>query len=133
MKSIHINLTTTAYKANGRVEKSTNARMTLSKETSFQSLIDFQKEAKKLFNQAVKAVKANVYMRFEIDVLTYKDSNSLILEKIDSWYTNDPNCLGTDDSNKEYIYLSPDTRYTKECWDMCIYSDIIKSLAEAGV
>lgn len=133
MKSIHVNLSTTSYKPNGRVEKTFDTRVYLSKETTFQSLIDFQKEAKKLFNQAVKAVKSGTYMRFEINVLTYKDSHSLILEKIDSWYTNSQDCLGTDDNNKEFIYLSPDTKYTKESWDMCIYPDIIKSLAEAGI
>lgn len=133
MKSIHINLQTTAEKSTGTVEKKLHTYIHFDKETTFEGLQRFRRDAKKIFRQAIKAANAGDTYEYSVTLLIYKNSHELESERCESWFANSEDDVGEDDNGKEYIHLSPDPKYTEDYWDMCMYADVMDSLAEAHV
>jgi hypothetical protein len=129
MKSIHIDLVTES----ATVRKNMHTNVTFDADTTFEALIKFQKEAKKIFRSALKAAEAGNYYEYTLTVLTYKDGTMELLEG-NSWTADSrEDKIGRDDNEKEYIYLLPDGRNENQSWDMCMYADVTSSLAEAHI
>lgn len=133
MKSIHIDLVTESITAFANVRKNMHTNVTFDADTTFEALIKFQKEAKKIFRSALKAEEAGKYYEYTLTVLTYKDGTMELLEG-NSWTADSrENHIGRDDNEKEYIHLLPDGRNENQSWDMCMYADVTSSLAEAHI
>lgn len=115
------------------------ARLTLKGSTTFDEIEEFRRQFANIYKRAKSLLKAyDRWDDFTISVGDYEKSddeysmfgvksagfNSWVL---DSYNQGDPN-------DAEFtLYAEPNTRYTSECWDMLVYSDIIRTLAEAHV
>ncbi len=97
----------------------------------FRGLLEFQKDAKKVFKAACKAAGAGHYVRYEGVVLEHDSSGTLV--NSEAWKNEGYELFYEEDDGKKALYLEPDTRYTRDSWDMVMHSDAIASLAEAGI
>lgn len=136
MKSIHINAEIVTMKnGSNMVKKLMHTNIAFDSDTTFESLLEFQSEARRLFQQVVRAAKAGKTYEYTVTMLKYKNG-TMDLEDTEVWYANSYDGLdnvGTDDNGKEYIHLNPDIPTTASHWDMCMYADVMRSLAEAHI
>ena len=130
-KSIGIYAYITEWKKGERVEKTLEAHTSGRQDWTFRELLEFQKDAKKAFNAVHKAALAGNYVRYDLVVNEYDSDGKLV--NSEAWQAKDDTYFYEDDDRRKAIYLEPDTRYTRDSWDMVMYSDVITSLAEAGI
>ncbi|MBR2197060.1 MAG: hypothetical protein IJ909_01145 [Fibrobacter sp.] len=131
MKSVGIYAYISDWTCNKRVEKDLQAHL-WGRADSFRELLEFQKEAKKVFNAAYKASKAGQYVRYDVVVMEYADDGKTV-KNSEVWKNEGYELFYEEDDGKKAVYLEPDTRYTRETWDMVLHADVVGSLAEAGV
>lgn len=134
-RTISISLSYTKYDRTGFVTVNRYAGVTLSHNTCLQFLQEFSKDAKKIWKEAVNlAEQGSCWSDFRIDETTF-DENCHVLN-LRTWTAEDYNYLGEDDNGKKYFHFDPDTEQSDnlpEWWDMVVYSDVLGSLAEAGL
>ena len=132
MKSIYITAEIKIFKAGEIAEKMLEATFSSHNEDHyFRALLEFQKDAKKIFKEACKASDAGHYVRYDVVVTEHDNSGTLV--NSEAWKNEGYELFYEEDDGKKALYLEPDTRYTRDSWDMVMHSDVITSLAEAGI
>ena len=119
-KVVRAELTTEHATTAETVTKTVKAEVRLSAEVSFSEIVRFQDEVKKLYSEAIKAIKADNYLDIEITVHTYKyfpNRNWKTLETLETVGFDRWTAAPVWEQDTDGVYFRPDTRYTSEYKD----------------
>ena len=130
--SRHIDLTLsyTKHTRGCTTETTRTARLDDSATYFFEALHNFTEDYTALFKDAQRLGKEGEQFLLS---LSSGDWDGDHFQNYNLWVARGCDCVGVDDNNKPFIYLLPETQYTSASWDMMLYSDPIKSLAEANL
>lgn len=93
------------------------------------TLLEFQQDSKKIVKEAIKLAEDGCSFRLSVSIDTIHSGEDCTCY---GWTASDPLSVAEDDNGKKYIHLDADTSTsTPEWWDMVLYPDLLKSLAEA--
>lgn len=132
-KTVSLNLHYYKYDRTGTTDINRNASFTFSEDSRLDSLLEFQQDSRKIIKEAIRlADNGDFWYNLSLCVDIWHDDGSLTMY---GWSADDSLCVGEDDSGKKYIHFEADHENsdTPEHWDMIVYPDIIKSLADAHV
>ena len=107
MKCIDIKLKITK----GNTVSEWKAEIEFSDYTSFESILKFQEDFKKLHNKAMNAVKNDLYFKMSVSQYNYCKENGI--SNYDRWESVNP-----EDQDEYGIYLKADEAYTESTRDM---------------
>lgn len=115
---------------------------------SLSAIVQFQTAANQMLELTKNLLANGTYVEFTLTKSAYElvpeheeacsagsYKSTLNQLSFDCWTFKD-NCLDSDPNEEgACLYLSPDEKYTKSEWDICVpwTQDILKSLAEAGL
>lgn len=127
MKFFEMRLQVVESKKGERIEKKYDTGLRVSDETNFSDIVDFLDDIKNIWKRAMGAVKRGNWMEMEVVVSTYDNWNTdepLKQKSYDRWVS-----APVEAQDQEGIYLSADTRYTRQERDMYLTKDTIRDLA----
>ena len=135
MKSITLTLFTEKATKNGTENGKYTAELRLYDDTRFSEILQFQKDVKKLWNRAIKAINNETFLEFEITQSTY---DNWLTDKppkqtsFDRWYGTSSNQYLDERWKDEWgIYLKADEEYTAPERDIFLSRNVLEDLAEA--
>lgn len=130
--SMYIDLTLTYTKRTRGCTTETTRTARFDEESTrfFASLHDFTEDYAAIFKDAQRLGKEGEQF---ILSLSSGDWDGEHFQTYNLWVARGCDYVGVDDNNKPFIYLLPEPQYTRAEWDMMLYPDPIKSLAEANV
>lgn len=113
MKTYNFEIVVTKSTKNGKLTIERNAELRLDKDFTFDRLLKFEADSKKILQEVKKAYKNNDFVAVSLSVANYKETdNNLVTETFDCWtYKGYPD-------NDEGLHLSPNTQYTNENHDL---------------
>lgn len=115
MKSLSFELEYTKYSKSGTREIKIKKDLNIGDETTFAEVSEWLAALKSAVAEAVRVTKSGNTFIFQLSRGTYDNWHSdkpLLQKSFDCW-----NTYGTE-QDEEGVYLSPDTRYTCETWDL---------------
>ena len=115
MKSLDFSLEYTKYTKSGKREIKLEKSVHIDDDTTFSDVSEWLAALKSAVAEAMRVTKSGNTFFFSLSRGTYDNWHSdkpLVQKSFDCWNT----CGTTQDD--EGVYLSPDTRYTEEHWDL---------------
>lgn len=111
-----------------------SAEIDLDADTSFSSIKQFLIDVKAILNEYDRCAEEGIFCKVYLSRSLYEQKGEeLISHSFDYWeYSGYPE---RDSDGDICLYLSPDTKYTKAEWDICIntYDNVLDALAGAGL
>lgn len=140
MKSVEVRLTVARYKSGETHTSKYEAELRLTDETTVGDIRAFTKNCKTIWNKAIEAKreweKNYVPLTPDIDMEVISSTYDgwcvpnvpLTQKSFNRWHTRNIDDISTE-KGEESVYLTPDTRYTPEHWDLLIQRDVLDGLS----
>lgn len=141
MKSIELRLTIERVKRGETHTSKYEAELRLTDSTTVGDIGAFTKNCKTIWSKAIKAKREfdeNYYecgiSGIDVEVIssTYDGwcdpGKELVQKSFNRWHTRNIDDVSTE-KGEESVYLTPDTRYTSEHWDLLIQRDVLDGLS----